>query len=79
MVPNELKQSSEQAESVTIAECVNALSTPIPQIHYIRTELYDSLPPKSLIENSAKGYMNNKFFKKTSDQIQKCWKVSFDI
>ncbi|KAF9420025.1 hypothetical protein HW555_003619 [Spodoptera exigua] len=61
-------QSSEHAESVTIAGCVNALGTAIPPMvifkgQRLKPELYDNLPPGSLVEKSAKGYMTNELFK----------------
>lgn len=61
-------QSSEHAESVTIAGCVNALGTAIPPMvifkgKRLKPELYDNLPPGSLVEKSAKGYMTNELFK----------------
>lgn len=61
-------QSSEHAESVTIAGCVNALGTSIPPMiifkgKRLKPELYDNLPPGSLVEKSVKGYMTNELFK----------------
>ncbi|XP_074032075.1 uncharacterized protein [Leptinotarsa decemlineata] len=61
-------QSSEHAESVTIAGCVNALGISIPPMiifkgKRLKPELYDNLPPGSLVEKSAKGYMTNELFK----------------
>uniref|UniRef100_A0A2A4JD70 HTH CENPB-type domain-containing protein n=1 Tax=Heliothis virescens TaxID=7102 RepID=A0A2A4JD70_HELVI len=61
-------QSSEHAESVTIAGCVNALGTAIPPMvifkgKRLKPELHDNLPPGSLVEKSAKGYMTNELFK----------------
>ncbi|KAF9794422.1 hypothetical protein SFRURICE_009678 [Spodoptera frugiperda] len=60
-------QSSEHAESVTIAGCVNALGTSIPPMiifkgKRLKPELYDNLPPGTLVEKSAKGYMTNELF-----------------
>lgn len=61
-------QSSEHAESVTIAGCVNALGTAIPPMiifkgKRLKPELCDNLPQGSLVEKSAKGYMTNELFK----------------
>lgn len=61
-------QSSEHAESVTIAGCVNASGTAIlPMIIFkgkrLKPELFDNLPPGILVEKSAKGYMTNDLFK----------------
>lgn len=61
-------QSSEHAESVTIAGCVNALGSAIPPMiifkgKRLKPELYDNLPPGSLVEKSTKGYMTNELFK----------------
>ncbi|XP_026318758.1 uncharacterized protein LOC113229402 [Hyposmocoma kahamanoa] len=61
-------QSSEHAESVTIAGCVNALGTAIPPMvifkgKRLKPQLHDNLPPGTLIEKSAKGYMTNDLFK----------------
>ncbi|XP_063633730.1 uncharacterized protein LOC134804559 [Cydia splendana] len=60
--------SSEHAESVTVAGCVNALGTAIPPMiifkgKRLKPELYDNLPAGSLVEKSSKGYMNNELFK----------------
>ncbi|CAG9574746.1 unnamed protein product [Danaus chrysippus] len=59
--------SSEHAGSVTIAGCVNALGTAIPPMiifkgKRLKPELYDNLPPGSLVEKSSKGYMTNELF-----------------
>ncbi|CAG9574363.1 unnamed protein product [Danaus chrysippus] len=48
------------AKSVTIAGCVNALGTIIPPMvifkgKRLKPELYDNLPPGSLVEKSSKG------------------------
>ncbi|XP_045767620.1 MFS-type transporter clz9-like [Maniola jurtina] len=61
-------QSSEHAESVTIAGCVNALGSVIPPMiifkgKRLKPELYDNLPPGSLVEKSTKGCMTNELFK----------------
>lgn len=51
-------QSTEHAQSVTIGGGVNALSSDIPPIvifkgRRLKPELYDKLPPGSLLEKSA--------------------------
>lgn len=62
-------QSSEHAESVTIAGCLNALGTAIPPVvifnkgQRLKPELYEHLPPGSFVEKSAKRYMTNELFK----------------
>ncbi|KAI4455768.1 dde superfamily endonuclease [Holotrichia oblita] len=67
-------QSSEHAERVTIAGCVNALGTAIPPIiifkgKRLKPELYDNLPSGSLVEKSAKCYMTNKLFKEFLEHL----------
>lgn len=69
-------QSSEHAESVTIAGCVNALGTAIPPMiifkgKRLKPELYDNLPAGSLVEKSSKGYMTNELFKKFLKHLAK--------
>ncbi|KAL7635492.1 UNVERIFIED_CONTAM: hypothetical protein RMT77_014561 [Armadillidium vulgare] len=61
-------QSSEHAESVTIAGCVNAHGIAIPPMiifkgRQLKQELYDNLPPGTLVQKSRKGYMTNELFK----------------
>ncbi|KAK9737293.1 hypothetical protein QE152_g10838 [Popillia japonica] len=61
-------QSSEHAESVTIAGCVNALGSAIPPMiifkgKRLKPEIYDNLSQGSLVEKSAKDYMTNELFK----------------
>lgn len=61
-------QSSENAESITIVGCVNALRTAIPPIvifkgKRLKPELFDNLPPGSFVEKLAKGYMKIELFK----------------
>ncbi|RXG68808.1 hypothetical protein Avbf_01756 [Armadillidium vulgare] len=61
-------QSSEHAESVTIAGCVNALGIAIPPMiifkgRRLKPELYDNLPQGTLVQKSRKGYMTNELFK----------------
>lgn len=69
-------QASEHAESVTIAGCVNALGTAIPPMvifkgQRLKPELYDNLPPGSLVQKSAKGYMTNELFKEFLKHLAK--------
>lgn len=69
-------QSSEHAENVTIAGCVNALGNAIPPMiifkgKRLKPELYDNLPPGSLVQKSAKGYMTNELFKEFLKHLAK--------
>ncbi|XP_044582951.1 MFS-type transporter clz9-like [Cotesia glomerata] len=69
-------QSAEHAENVTIAGCVNALGNAIPPMiifkgKRLKPELYDNLPPGSLIQKSAKGYMTNELFKEFLKHLAK--------
>lgn len=61
-------QSSEHAENVTITGCVNALGSAIPPMiifkgKRLKPELYDNLPPGSLVQKSKKGFMTHELFK----------------